>query len=158
MGVTPSGVDEQFYQDLLTQVNDYFIITVTNKAKSYTTRFYDIVNNILYSDVPIHVLLNDGTELDAWFNEAKEQLHNRTVTNTFKGSVLENYNPHTTTKQYKTYRSPYDYEEDEEDDPMIWDKRFGYIRQSDKDWYDEELGKENINNKPKGKKGRPKKK
>ena len=78
-------------------------------------------------------------------------------TNTFKGSVLENYNPHTTTKQYKTYRSPYDYE-DEEDDPMIWDKRFGYIRQSDKDWYDEELGKENINNKPKGRRGRPKKK
>ena len=158
MGVTPSGVDEQFYQDLLTQVNDYFIITVTNKAKSYTTRFYDIANNILYSDVPIRVLLNDGTELDVWFNEAKEQLHNKTVTNTFKGSVLENYNPHTTTKQYKTYRSPYDYEEDEEDDPMIWDKRFGYIRQSDKDWYDEELGKENINNKPKGKRGRPKKK
>ena len=157
MGVTPSGVDEQFYQDLLTQVNDYFIITVTNKAGSYTTRFYDIANNILYSDVPIRVLLNDGTELDAWFNEAKEQLHNRTVTNTFKGSVLENYNPHTNTKQYKTYRSPYDYD-DEEDDPMIWDKRFGYIRRSDKDWYDEELGKENIVNKPKGKRGRPKKK
>ena len=50
MGVTPSGVDEQFYQDLLTQVNDYFIITVTNKNKAYTTRFYDIANNILYSN------------------------------------------------------------------------------------------------------------
>lgn len=159
MGVTPSGVDEQFYQDLLTQVTDYFIITVTNKAKAYTTRFYDIANNILYSDVPIRILLNDGTELDTWFTKAKEQLHNRVVTNTFKGSVLENYKPYTAedqAKRFQAQRNPYDCDE-EDDDPMVWDNRFGYIRKSDKDWFDDELDRETTVNKPKGKRGRPKK-
>lgn len=162
MGVTPSGVDEQFYQDLLTQVTDYFIITVTNKNKAYTTRFYDIANNILYSDVPIKILLDDGTDLDAWFETAKNQLHNRvtyTAPNNFKGSVLENHKTYTAKEQaehFKKYSSMYDYEE--EDDPMIWDKRFGYIRQSDKDWYDSELKLELSNqNKPRGKRGRPRK-
>lgn len=159
MGVTPSGVDEQFYQDLLTQVTDYFIITVTNKNKAYTTRFYDIANNILYSDVPIHILLDDGTELDAWFTKAKEQLHNRVITNTFKGSVLDGHTKTYTAaeqaKQFQKYNSLYDYDED--GDTMVWDSRFGYIRQSEKDWYDAALDKETPPSKPKGKRGRPKK-
>ena len=159
MSVTPSGVDEQFYQDLLTQVNDYFIITVTNKNKAYTTRFYDIANNILYSDVPIHILLEDGTELDTWFTKAKEQLHNRAVTNTFKGSVLEGHTKTYTAadqaKRFQKYSNPYDCYE--EDDPMVWDNRFGYIRQSEKDWYDDTLDKEMPPSRPKGKRGKPKK-
>lgn len=161
MGVTPSGVDEQFYQDLLTQVTDYFIITVTNKNKAYTTRFYDIANNILYSDVPIRILLDDGTELDAWFTKAKEQLHNRIITNTFKGSVLDGHTKtHTAAeqaKQFQKYYNPYDYGYDEEEETMVWDSRFGYIKQSEKDWYDAALNKETPPSKPKGKRGRPKK-
>ena len=74
MGTTPSGVDEQFYQDLLTQVTDYFIITITNKRNEYTTRFYDIANNILYTDVPIKVIFDDGSEASSWYDTAKEQL------------------------------------------------------------------------------------
>lgn len=164
MGVTPSGVDEQFYQDLLTQVTDYFIITVTNKAKAYTTRFYDIANNILYSDVPIKILLNDGTDLDTWFETAKKQLHNKVTytTNTFKGSMLEGYRkPYTAeeqAKRFQSYKNPYDCDEEDDEETMVWDNRFGYIRKEDKDWYDAELGKESPKqDKPKGKRGRPKK-
>lgn len=74
MGVTPSGVDENFYTDLLTQVNDYFIILVTNKRNDYHVRFYDKANNLMYKDVPIHLLLNNGDEVNNWYTEEANKL------------------------------------------------------------------------------------
>ena len=155
MGVTPSGVDEQFYRDLLTQVNDYFIITVTNKREEYTTRFYDIANNIVYSDLPIRVITENGGILDAWYEEAKKQLVNRNTISSALGNTTKTYTAADKAKQLQKYSARYDYDYDE--DPMIWDKRFGYIRESEKDWYDYTIGKEIPTNKPKGKRGRPKK-
>ena len=155
MGVTPSGVDEQFYRDLLTQVNDYFIITVTNKREEYTTRFYDIANNIVYSDLPIKVLTENGSILDAWYEDAKKQLVNRNAVSSTLGSTTKTYTAADQAKRLQKYSARYDYDYDE--DPMIWDKRFGYIRESEKDWYDYTIGKEIPTNKPKGKRGRPKK-
>lgn len=155
MGVTPSGVDEQFYRDLLTQVNDYFIITVTNKREEYTTRFYDIANNIVYSDLPIKVLTENGSILDAWYEDAKKQLVNRNTVSSALGSTTKTYTAAEQAKRLQKYSTRYDYDYDE--DPMIWDKRFGYIRESEKDWYDYTIGKEVPTNKPKGKRGRPKK-
>lgn len=148
MGVTPSGVDEQFYRDLLTQVNDYFIITVTNKREEYTTRFYDIANNIVYSDLPIRVITESGGVLDLWYEEAKQQLVN-------KNSTTKTYTAADQAKRLQKYSARYDYDYDE--DPMIWDKRFGYIRESEKDWYDYTIEKETPTSKPKRKRGRPKK-
>ena len=74
MGVTPSGVDESFYQDILTQVEDYFIICITNKSNQYTVRFYDVQNNILYTDLKIDILNDEGTSLDHWYEETKKCL------------------------------------------------------------------------------------
>ena len=56
MGVTPSGVDEAFYQDLLSQVRDYYIIMVTNKRGDNHIRFYDMENNIVYTELELKVL------------------------------------------------------------------------------------------------------
>ena len=88
MGTTPSGVDEQFYHDILTQVTDFFIITVTNKRNEYTTRFYDIEHNILFTDVPISVIDDEGLELDLWYEESKKQLEEPTVVNRYYGNDL----------------------------------------------------------------------
>ena len=79
MSTGPSGVDESFYRDILSQTTDYFIITITNKRKEYTTRFYDIENNILYTDVPINIVTDRGELLDDWYDEAKDKLTNKTV-------------------------------------------------------------------------------
>lgn len=88
MGTTPSGVDEQFYHDILTQVTDFFIITVTNKRNEYTTRFYDMEHNILFTDVPISVIDDEGLELDSWYEESKKQLEEPTVVNRYYGNEL----------------------------------------------------------------------
>ena len=102
MGVTPSGVDENFYTDLLTQVNDYFIILVTNKRNEYHVRFYDKANNLMYKDVPIHLLLNNGDEVNNWYTEEAKKLSEHQarfpVNSNATGSMLTSstrYKPHT---------------------------------------------------------------
>lgn len=145
MGVTPSGVDEAFYQDLLSQVTDYFIITVTNKKNEYTTRFYDIANNILYSDVPIQVLLDNGTDMSSWYAEAEEQITKPVVTTTpVKPTPL-------TGKVYNSSKSlasdPAD-AADEYWDQMVMDPELGYVTR----WEAEMYNYKEI--KQKGKKGK----
>ena len=84
MGTTPSGVDESFYQDILSQVTDYFIITVTNKKNEYTTRFYDVANNILYTEVPIQLMQDNGSLYLDWFEENKKEINEPVVETVIK--------------------------------------------------------------------------
>ena len=126
MGVTPSGVDEQFYQDLLTQVNDYFIICITNKKNDYTVRFYDVENNILYTDLELKVLLDDGTDTNNWFTLVKDQVANKTIVTVdpnkpgnFKGSIFDTGD----TKSSKELAKEYDKRYYDWDD---WDYYEGY--------------------------------
>lgn len=74
MGVTPSGVDENFYQDLLSQVTDYYIIMVTNKRNENHIRFYDMEHNIMYTDLELKILLNDGTDVEDWYESSSTNL------------------------------------------------------------------------------------
>jgi hypothetical protein len=80
MGVTPSGVDENFYNDLLTQVNDYFIIMVTNKKDDVYLRFYDKINNLVYEDLDLVIVSNEGVNYDEWYIEEAKKLSKRTFT------------------------------------------------------------------------------
>lgn len=84
MGVTPSGVDEQFYQDILTQVDDYFIVMITNKSGAYYTRFYDMQNNILYTGIPVQVMLDNGIALEHWYDDAT---HNNIKEHTYTAPI-----------------------------------------------------------------------
>lgn len=142
MGVTPSGVDEQFYQDILSQVNDYFIITVTNKRNEYTVRFYDVANNILYSDLPIRVLEDSGNALDIWYEDVKTKLSEPKPVATEKKGSLDCYNTaYREQHKYDPY-DEYDYEPD-----MYWDGRYGYITKAEAELYER-----------KSRRGRPSKK
>lgn len=131
MGTSPSGVDESFYQDLLSQVTDYFIITITNKRNEYTTRFYDVANNILYTDVPIQLIQNDGSLYLDWYETNKEQVKEHThQTQTTKPTFpINKSKPKTSIKTNQKQTSFFDYE-DEEDywDDYFWDPNlYDYI-------------------------------
>lgn len=120
MSTTPSGVDENFYQDLLSQVNDYFIITITNKRNEYTTRFYDITNNILYTDVPIYLIQQDGTLYESWFAEQKEKVSEHTI--------IRDENIITATKNKKEKKEKQKSIFDYENDYPFWDPNlYDYI-------------------------------
>ena len=103
MGVTPSGVDEQFYQDILTQVDDYFIVLITNKSGAYYTRFYDMQNNILYTGIPVQVMLDNGIALEHWYDDATQNnIKEHTYTAPIKpGADKKNF-------QNSIFDNPYD--------------------------------------------------
>lgn len=130
MGTSPSGVDESFYQDLLSQVTDYFIITITNKRNEYTTRFYDVANNILYTDVPIQLIQDDGSLYLDWYETNKEQVkeHTYTTTQITKPTLPANKSKtKTPTKTKQKQTSIFDYEDDYWDD-YFWDPNlYDYI-------------------------------
>ena len=71
--VTPSGVDRQFYDDILQtlQENDYYIFMITNKRSDIYIIIYDYTNNILFEtkDITIKVLI-DNEDLDLWADKA----------------------------------------------------------------------------------------
>lgn len=145
MGVTPSGVDETFYQDILTQVKDYFIITITNKKHDYTVRFYDMENNILYSDLPILLLTEEGQDINIWYHEVMEEVRKpEPVTTPTKIIVPQKtgYYDHEPVEPHP-YRNPYL-------DDMIYDDEYGYIFPEEREWYDKKV--EEM--KRKGKRGR----
>ena len=123
MGVTPSGVDEAFYQDLLSQVRDYYIIIVTNKRGDKHIRFYDMENNIVYTELELKILLDNGTDVDKWYQEEVDNnlskptpIVSNDISNTnFKGSIFDDDKWDYTTKS-KSIWDPYLFEWIDEDD------------------------------------------
>lgn len=128
MGVTPSGVDEAFYQDLLSQVRDYYIIMVTNKRGDNHIRFYDMENNIVYTELELKILLDNGTDVDKWYQEEVDNnlskptpIVSNDISNTnFKGSIFDDDKWDYATKS-KPIWDPYLFEWiDEEDYKSIY--------------------------------------
>lgn len=123
MGVTPSGVDEAFYQDLLSQVRDYYIIMVTNKRGDNHIRFYDMENNIVYTELELKILLDNGTDVDKWYQEEVDNnlskptpIVSNNISNTnFKGSIFDDDKWDYATKS-KPIWDPYLFEWIDEDD------------------------------------------
>lgn len=118
MGVTPSGVDENFYLDLLSQVTDYFIITIQNKRGDATIRFYDVRNNIVYEGLDIIVINDNGSKLDDWYDNAKDMLTTKTTYTTYKKAPTNTKaktEPVRTAPQYKQEKWPLLGDTDEED-------------------------------------------
>lgn len=79
MGVTPSGVDENYYSKLMTQVSDYYITMIINKAGNYHLRFYDKENNIMWSELEFIICNKDGRTYDDWYESVKEKIKDRPV-------------------------------------------------------------------------------
>ena len=136
MGVTPSGVDEAFYQDLLTQVTDYFIIAITNKRNEYTVRFYDIENNILYSNIPILLLLEDGSDLNLWYTEVIRNLQDRKVEL-----------PKPVESKFKFASDYYRHEESTNPYDLYYDPTLGYVTEEEIKMFKPKAEKQNKKNK-----------
>lgn len=73
--VSPSGVDRQFYSDILQtlQESDYYIFMITNKRSDIYIVIYDYTNNILFEtkDITVKVLVKGG-DLELWADKAMQ--------------------------------------------------------------------------------------
>lgn len=80
MGVTPSSVDENYYANLMTHVQDYYITMIINKSHNTCLRFYDKENNILWSDLDFKICMQDGTIYDDWYTSVKDNIKEKKYT------------------------------------------------------------------------------
>lgn len=71
MGVSPSGTDTKYQNEVVQNEEDYFIFMIWNKKGDNWAKIVDIKNNILYEDKDISID-SDVSEDDEW---AKNQIN-----------------------------------------------------------------------------------
>jgi len=80
MGVTPSGVDNAFYDSIISQLGpeDFYIFAIFNKKLDHTIKVYDMASNVMYEgkDVTLEI---EG-DIGQFLADAKEQVVKRTST------------------------------------------------------------------------------
>lgn len=70
MGVSPSGVDTTYQEDILKNLNSFYIFAIFNKKGDHWCAIYDIESNMAYDKNDIE-LITPNTQTEAW---AKEQM------------------------------------------------------------------------------------
>ena len=85
MGVTPSGVDTNFYDSILTQLPEdaYYIFMIYNKKMDYTVKVYDMRTNTLYENKDVEISVRGS--FGDFIKDAKEKVVRR-VTYAYSGS------------------------------------------------------------------------
>lgn len=77
MATSPSSTDNEFYNDILSQLSDedYYIFMIFNKRLERTVKIYDLKNNILYENADIDVgIRSENGCLDAFLAQAKSMV------------------------------------------------------------------------------------
>lgn len=79
MGVTPSGTDTNYQNNMLAHIRDFYIFMILNKKSEMNVMIYDITNNTFYDkdDVDYRIILNNGTNLREWYDENNELIKTR---------------------------------------------------------------------------------
>lgn len=118
MSVTPSGVDEQYYDNMIQPLpsNDYYIFLIMNKSGETTWRIYDLKNNCIYenADIDVIVLSSGENKIDLLTTTVNEKLQYLTMPTTPTYNYTYRY-PTTTNVSTKNatsipqHKSRYDY-------------------------------------------------
>ena len=68
MGTSPSGVDTQYQEDILNNLNTFYIFMIWNKKGEHWCAIYDVESNIVYHNDDIEII-SPGTGDEAWAKE-----------------------------------------------------------------------------------------
>lgn len=70
MGVSPSGVDTEYQENMLRNVNDFYIFAIFNKKGDHWCAIFDVESNVVYDNKDVE-LVTPNTGNTAW---AKQQI------------------------------------------------------------------------------------
>lgn len=96
MGVSPSGVDTGYYDDILQTLtkDDYYIFLIMNKRDEIFINIYDFAKNIIFEkgDITLSIMLENQSLID-WAAAEKEKfiLNTLTPVATSPGTVISGY-------------------------------------------------------------------
>ena len=96
---SPSGVDLQYYNDILQVLpsSDYYIFMILNKSGDFTLMIYDLASNTIFekNDITAQIIHSNGENLTAEIIEQKKQYCETPVT------TINKYTP----TQYNAYNA-----------------------------------------------------
>jgi hypothetical protein len=85
-GVTPSGVDMNFYDSILQTLtkDDYYIFVIINKTQQLNIMIYDYTQNVIFEkgDINVDILFEDGEHYINFRENYKKLLSTRTYLTT----------------------------------------------------------------------------
>lgn len=80
MGVSPSGIDKGYQEDILKNLKDFYIFAIFNKLGANWVNIYDVEDNIAYEDSDIQLVLPTDAA-DEWAaNEIKDKVKTKVFT------------------------------------------------------------------------------
>lgn len=90
MGVTPSGTDDTFQDDILQNVTDFYIFGIFNQYNASWFNIYDVANNILYEkdDIKYEYYVEPAQE---WAKEQLKKYVKKHVAPTYTKPSTSNY-------------------------------------------------------------------
>jgi len=79
MSVTPSGVDEQHRENMISQIPDFYIFVIMNKRGEMNVQVYDKQKGVIFEDKDIlfTVWMQDGESIGDWLIETDTMLRAR---------------------------------------------------------------------------------
>ena len=75
MGVSPSGVDTTYQDDIIRNLNDFYIFGIFNKKGDNWCTIYDVEDNIVYEDKDIDLITPDSNTI-GWAQAAIKEYVN----------------------------------------------------------------------------------
>lgn len=114
MGVTPSAVDTQYYDDILDRLEDdmFYVFMIWNKKGQKTVKIYDFAKNVLFDTFDCEVKVVDGEYgLSKFVDDAKANVKDRVYTanrNTYTTPSYQTpkYTPSAATTKPATVTNP----------------------------------------------------
>lgn len=89
MGVNPSGVDITYQENILKNLQDFYIFAIFNKDEKNYVTIYDVQDNIIYDDNDI--ILETDTEIEVWATtQINAQIKSQTYTPTTGAGYYQN--------------------------------------------------------------------
>lgn len=136
MGVTPSGVDTNYQEEMLETLEDFYIFLIINKRDDMWTKIVDVQDNIVYDKEDIEVRVTGANKFDDWAAKTiKENLKEVTVVR--QSTVTPAKTAHETYSQM--VMSQIDQRKKEET-KTAEQSRYGYWDRCAEDWYRDYMG------------------
>lgn len=119
MGVSPSGTDTGFQDNLVQNVKDFYIFLIINKKGDFWANIYDVQRNVLYENGDINYEYYQSPEA-SWAKEELKKVRSQT------------YTPPKTSYGIGSYGGNYGYYRDHRDYDETYQGRSGYSGKNNK--------------------------
>lgn len=87
MATSPSGTDLQHREGILSQLtdNDFYIFMIWNKEMDYTTKIFDLQNNVMYDSDEVDVYVEDfQVTMEEFIDDSDSKVTTKKQKNTYK--------------------------------------------------------------------------